>query len=411
MTYFSWLSRDGHLLYLTKSITSFTNNFVSVIFAIFLTLLGIPLWQVGLILTGGLLSSTLLNTITGFFADRIGRRKMLIFYALLTTLSGLVYAFVNYIPILILTAVLSTLGAKGGFGPVDMLERVILAQSCPSEKRTRMYAIRSTMSSLLGAMGYLFGGSPTLFQSLFNIDQFTSFQVMFLIYAVLSSLVLALYLLLSNKVEMETDLIRKKSLPLSPKTKSIVTKLSLLFSMDSFGGGLLTSTLVSYWFFQRFSLSIDVISFIFFISSILAAISFMLATKLAEKIGLIKTMVYSHLPANIMTVFIPYMPTSTTSAVLYTSRSLLSQMDVPTRQSYTMAIVSPEERTRVGGLINLPRSIAKAVSPTIAGVLMQFVGLSIPFLITGAIKIIYDISLYFTFRNIKPPEEKNQDKS
>lgn len=407
MLLFSWLSRDGHVLFLTNSITSFANSYVSVFFALFLTSMGLPLWQVGLILTGGLLISTLMNVVTGFFADKIGRRKMLVFYACLTVLSGVVFAVIRYVPFLVVTAIATMLGSKRVMGPVDMLERVILAQSCSDEHRTQMYAIRNMLSSLLGALGFLFSGFPILMQKLTHMSQMASFQIMFVIYGMLAFVVLLLYSRLSSNAEISTSLRENASEPLSPGTKSIVIKLSLLFSMDSFGGGLLTSTLVSYWFFQRFGLSVDIIGTIFFISSLFAAVSFLLATRIAAKIGLIKTMVYSHLPSNIMTIFIPFLPTMVTSTIIYTSRSLLSQMDRPTRQSYTMAVVKPEERTRVGGLINLPRSLTQAVSPTIASILMQFVGLSLPFVIAGAIKSIYDIALYWTFKDIRPPEEAN----
>lgn len=404
-TFLSWLSTDGKLLYSTKIITSFSNNFVSVFFVIYLSLIGIPLWQAGLVLTGGLLFSTLLNIVTGYSADRVGRKKMLVFYALFTATSALVFAFVDNTILLILCAVLSSLGSRSGFGPVAMLERVILAQSCSDENRTRMYAVYNTLGSLSGSLGYLFGGVPTILQDVLDIDQIFSFRIMFLVYAILVFSVFVIYSLLSEGVEMEGSSVDVRGLPLSMETRRIVLKLSLLFSVDSFGGGLITSSLVSYWFFQRFGLPVDYISVIFFVSSILASISFVLAAKVAGIIGLIKTMVYSHLPTSISTTFIPFMPTLQTSVILYTSRSLLSQMDVPTRQSYTMAIIKPEERTRVGGLINLPRSITQAISPSIAGLLMQYVGLSLPFIITGIVKSIYDVSLYFMFRNIKPPEE------
>ncbi len=405
MLLFSWLSRDGHVLFLTNSITSFANSYVSVFFALFLTSMGLPLWQVGLVLTGGLLISTLMNVVTGFFADKIGRRKMLVFYACLTVLSGVVFAVIRYAPLLVVIAIATMLGSKRVMGPVDMLERVILAQSCSGEHRTQMYAIRNMLSSLLGALGFLFSGFPILLQNIILINQMTSFRIMFVIYGMLAFVVLLLYSRLSSDAEISTSLRENASEPLSPETKSFVIKLSLLFSMDSFGGGLLTSTLVSYWFFQRFNLSVDIIGTIFFISSLLAAVSFLLATRIAAKIGLIRTMVYSHLPSSIMTIIIPFLPTAVTSTIIYTSRSLLSQMDRPTRQSYTMAVVKPEERTRVGGLINLPRSLTQAISPTIASILMQFVGLSLPFIIAGTIKSIYDIALYWTFKDIRPPEE------
>lgn len=410
-TFFGWLSKDGKLLYLTKSITSFSNNFVTVFFVVYLSLLGIPLWQAGLVLTGGLLFSTMLNVITGYTADRMGRKKTLVFYTLLTSISALVFTFVDVPFVVIFCAVLSSLGSRSGFGPVAMLERVILAQSCSNENRTKMYAIYNTLGSLSGALGYLFGGFPAILQNVIGFDQLMSFRIMFLVYSILGFSILMIYFSLSQKVEIEVITTGVKEFPLSMETRRIVMKLSLLFSLDSFGGGLVTSSLVSYWFFQRFGLSVEYIGVIFFISSLLASISFILAAKIAGKIGLIKTMVYSHLPTSLSTAFIPFMPTLQTSVLLYTSRSLLSQMDVPTRQSYTMAIVKPEERTRVGGLINLPRSITQAISPFIAALLMQYVGFALPFILTGITKSFYDISLFFTFRNIKPLEEMENTES
>lgn len=404
-TLLNWLSTDGKLLYSTNIMTSFSNNFITVFFVIYLSLLGIPLWHAGLVLTGGLLFSTFLNVVTGYLADRVGRKKMLVCYALLTATSALTFAFTDNTLILISCAVLSSLGSRGGFGPIAMLERVILAQSCSDEYRTRMYAVYNTLGSLAGSLGYLFGGVPAIVQDVFDIDQIVSFRIMFFVYAILIFSVFVIYSQLSEGVEVDRSSIEERHLQLSMETKRIVVKLSLLFSVDSFGGGLITSSLVSYWFFQRFELPVDYISVIFFVSSIFASISFILSAKFAGKIGLIKTMVYSHLPTSISTTFIPFMPTLQTSAILYTSRSLLSQMDVPTRQSYTMAIIKPEERTRVGGLLNLPRSITQAISPSIAGLFMQYVGLSVPFIVTGILKSAYDVALYFMFRNIKPPEE------
>ncbi|MFQ6054284.1 MAG: MFS transporter, partial [Candidatus Bathyarchaeia archaeon] len=227
---------------------------------------------------------------------------------------------------------------------------------------------------------------------------------MFGVFALLNLGAVLLYAMLSPEAEVE--LTAKELPPLSPETRRNVLRLSLLFSVDAFGGGLITSTLVSYWFFKRFGLGMDAIGLIFSASSLLSAASFMLAARISEQIGLINTMVYSHLPANIMTMAIPYMPTLTASTTLYLSRALLGQMDVPTRQSYVMAIVKPEERSRVGGLINLPRSLTLAVSPSLAGFIMQFLGLSLPFPIAGGLKAAYDLALYLTFRSVKPPEEK-----
>jgi len=397
----SWISRDGKLLLAVRPLQSFASSFVSVFLAVYLSIVGLPLWQIGLVLTGGLLCSALLNLVVGFLADHLGRRLMLVLFGLLAAASGAVFASVSNPVVLVPVAIISTLGYRGGFGPANMLERVIMAQSCPAGRRTRAYAIRSTLSSLATSAGSLFTGVVVLLQIWFSLSDAASYRAMFGVYAVLNLGAAFLYSMLSPKAEVEQA--AEKMPPLSPETKRNVLRLSLLFSVDSFGGGLLTSSLVSYWFFVRFGLGVDVIGVIFSVSSLLAAASFMMAARVSERIGLINTMVYSHLPANLMTMTIPYMPTLATSTTIYLSRALLSQMDVPTRQSYVMAIVEPEERSRVAGLINLPRSLTLAISPSLAGFIMQFMGLSLPFLIAGGLKAMYDLALYFTFRNVKPP--------
>jgi len=384
---------------------SFASSFVSVFFAVFLSVIGLPLWQIGLVLTGGLLFSTFLNLVAGFLADQVGRRKMLVLFGLIAALSGGIFAGISNPAILIPTAIISTMGYRGGFGPIQMLERVILAQTCPDEKRTRMYAIRSTLSYLATSGGSLFTGMVVLLQSRFSLSELASYRVMFGLYALLNLGALILYSQLSSRAEVEV-VAKDRVVPLSPETKRNILKLSLLFSMDSFGGGLITSSLVSYWFFVRFGLGMDVIGVIFSASSLLSALSFILAARIAERIGLINTMVFSHLPANMMTMMIPFMPNLASSILLYLSRALLSQMDVPTRQSYVMAIVKPEERSRVAGIINLPRSLTLAVSPSLAGFIMEFLGLSLPFPIAGGLKAAYDLTLYFTFKDVKPPEER-----
>ncbi|MCW4050289.1 MAG: MFS transporter [Candidatus Bathyarchaeota archaeon] len=397
-----WVNRDGKLLLAVRPLQSFAASYVSIFFAIYLKLLGLPLWQVGLVLTGGLLSSTLFNLIAGFLADKVGRRRVLVFFGLLTAASGLVFSLVSEPVVLVVVSVISTMGYRGGYGVAQMLERVILAQSCPDERRTRLYAVRSTLGSLASAAGSLFTGFLVVLQS-WGVSEVGAYRWMFAIFTALNLVVVVLYLFLSEDAEIKQEQVVQVSL--SPETKRYVVLFSVLFSMDSFGGAFMTQSLVAFWFFERFGLGMDFIGAIFSASSLLAAVSFMLAARISERIGLINTMVYSHLPASIMMAAIPYAPTMNVSLFLYLGRSLLSQMDVPTRQSYTMAIVKPEERSRVQGLINLPRSLTLAIGPSIAGYIMQFIGLSVPFLVAGGIKAVYDIALWFTFKDIKPPEE------
>jgi MFS family permease len=399
-----WITRDGKLLLFARPLQSFSASFVAIFIAVYLSFLGLPLWQIGLVITGGLLASTLFNMVAGFLADRVGRRRMLVSFGLIPVFAGAAFAMMTNLYLLIPIAVVSTLGSRGGFGPAKMLEGVILAQACRDEKRTRLYAIRSTLNSVAISAGSLFAGAIVLLQNRFSLSVGTSYMWMFGIYALLNLLTVALYSMLSDAAEVENP--AEEALPLSPETRRYVLRLSLLFSVDSLGGGFVTQSLVSYWFFDRFGLGMDAIGTIFAASSLLAAFSFMLAARVSERIGLINTMVYSHLPANLMTMAIPYMPNLAASSTVYVGRSLLSQMDVPTRQSYTMAIVKPEERSRVAGLINLPRSLTSALGPSIAGAIMQFMGPSIPFLIAGGLKAAYDLGLYFMFRNVKPPEEE-----
>jgi MFS family permease len=398
-----WVNRNGKILLAVRPIQAFAGSFVSIFFVIYLNSLGLPLWQTGLVLSGGLATSTLFNLIAGYLADRMGRRKLLMVFGLLSTAAGLVFTLTNQPILLVITAVIASMGYGGGFGAAQMLERVILAQCCEDEERTNLYAIRSTIGSLATAAGSLFTGLLVVLQGWGYVEG-TAYRMMFGVFTVLNLAVVFLYLMLDEEAEIEE--VKAAQVALSPETKRYAVLLSILFSMDALGGTFIGQGLAAYWFFERFGLGMDRIGMIFSASSLLAAVSFMLAARISKRIGLINTMVFSHLPANMMMAVIPYMPTLETSLFFYLGRSLLSMMDVPTRQSYTMAIVKPEERSRFQALLNLPRSLTMAIGPSIATYVMQFVGLSMPFLIAGVIKSVYDIALWFTFKDIKPPEEE-----
>jgi len=398
-----WVNRNGKILLAVRPIQAFAGSFVSIFFVIYLKSLGLPLWQTGLVLSGGLTTSTLFNLIAGYLADRMGRRKLLMFFGLLSTTAGLVFTLTNQPLILVVTAVIASMGYGGGFGAAQMLERVILAQCCVDEERTNLYAIRSTIGSLATATGSLFTGLLVVIQGWGYVES-TAYRMMFGVFTALNLIIVLLYMMLDDEAEIEEE--TTAQVALSPETKRYAVLLSILFSMDALGGAFIGQGLAAYWFFERFGLGMDRIGMIFSASSLLAAVSFMLAARISKRIGLINTMVFSHLPANMMMAVIPYMPTLETSLFFYLGRSLLSMMDVPTRQSYTMAIVKPEERSRFQALLNLPRSLTMAIGPGIATYIMQFVGMSMPFLIAGVIKSVYDIALWATFKDIKPPEEE-----
>lgn len=397
-----WVHRNGKILLAIRPIQAFAASFVSISFAIYLKTLGLSISQIGLVLTGGMISSTLFNLAAGFLEARLGRRKLLVFFGVISTLAGLVYTLSTNTSILILVAIVASMGYRGGFGAAQMLERVILAQSCIDSRRTELYAIRNTLGSLAVATGSLFTGLLVYLGGI-GYSESAAYRVMFGVFTVLNMLLIILYLMLDKEAEIKVE--EATQVTLSPETKRYLVLLSILFSMDALGGAFITQSLVAYWLFERFGLAMDKIGMIFSASSLLAAVSFMAAARISKRIGLINTMVFSHLPANIMMAAIPYMPTLGTSMFLYLGRSLLSQMDVPTRDSYTMAIVKPEERARFQSLLNLPRSFTLAVGPSIAGYLMQFIGIGTPFLVAGVVKAVYDVLLWVAFKDIKPPEE------
>jgi MFS family permease len=400
-----WVNRNGRILLAVRPIQAFAGSFVSIFFAIYMNTLGLPLWQTGLVLSGGLAVSTIQSLVAGYIADRIGRRKLLLFLGLIPASAGLVFALTTQPSILVVTAVVSSMGYGGGFSAVQMLERVILAQCCADEERTNLYAVRSTIGSLATAAGALFTGLLVVLQG-FGYTELVAYRFMFGVFTALNLVIVFLYLMLDEEAEVEEE--KAVQVALSSEARRYVILLSILFSMDSLGSAFIGRSLAAYWFFERFGLGMDKIGMIFSASSLLAAVSFMLAARISRRIGLINTMVFSHLPSNMMTAIIPYMPTIEASLFFYLGRSLLSQMDVPTRQSYTMAIVKPEERSRFQALLNLPRSVTMAVGPSIAAYIMQFVGLNMPFLIAGVIKGAYDVALWFMFKDIKPPEEENR---
>jgi MFS family permease len=398
----NWVNRNGRILLVIRLLQAFAASFVSISFAIYLNTLGFSISQIGLILTGGLISSTLLNLAAGFLESKLGRRKLLIFFGLFSTIAGLVFTLSTSNILLIIVAILASMGYGGGFSAAQMLERVIVAQSCEDDRRTELYAIRTTIGSLATAIGSLFTGILVFLNSL-GFNEPNSYRIMFGIFTLLNTVNVILYTRLDREAEVEIT--NHQKVKLSGKSKRYVILLSVLFSMDALGGAFITRSLVAYWLFERFDLTMESIGMVFSASSLLAAASFMVAARISKRIGLINTMVWSHLPSNIMMASIPYMPSLETSLFLYLGRSLLSQMDVPTRQSYTMAIVEPEERARFQSLLNLPRSFTLAIGPSISGYIMQYIGLSTPFLVAGVIKAAYDILLWLTFKDIKPPEE------
>jgi MFS family permease len=420
---FDWLTRDGRLLLAAKMVRAFAYGFLSVILAIYLKLIGFDELLIGLILTTTLLNSVVFTLVASFYADKIGRRKFLLLYAALMSVSGFIFAVSeNYIA-LIIAAFIGTINITGAeTGAFLTIEQAILPQTLKKlRKRNTVFAIYNMAGTFAMAAGVLLSGLPAVLQQELQhfgivLNQIGSIKLLFVLYGVLGIVLIGIYLLLSQKTEIQDNQEKQndespqltKVSSLTPESRNIVMRLSGLFAVDSFAGGFVIQSIVSFWFFTRFGADLATLSYIFSISGVLTAFSFMAAAKIADKIGLIKTMVFTHIPANVLIIAVAFAPTLPIAIVLYLLRMALSQMDVPTRQSYIVAVVREDERTIAAGVTNISRNVTQAISPSLTGVLIQSISLSAPFVIGGALKVAYDVALFLNFRNVKPPEEKEE---
>jgi len=405
-----YLTRDGWLLLSTRGVRSFGYGFLSVILAIYLDLLGFDKLLIGAVLSATLLGSAAFTTFVSVYADKLGRRRVLVALALLMGTSGVIFAITTDTIALFVAAIIGTLSPTGAeIGSFLPMEQAILPQTTRQEKRNSVFATYNVVGTLSGAFGALFSGMVVVFQG-HGFEKLESYRLMFVIYAVLAFTVAVLYLALSSRSELAEEHRRLPRKSLSPQTKAVIARLSALFGVDAFAGGFVLQSIISYWFFLRYGVPEDELSVIFFVAQLLTTMSFYAAVWMAKHIGLINTMVFTHIPSNVFLMLVPLGDTFLLSLAFYLARQAISQMDVPTRQSYTVAIVEPDERTTVSGITSISRNVAQATSPSISTYAMQVVSLSSPFLVGGSLKIVYDIAVYFNFRNIKPPEEVEREK-
>jgi MFS family permease len=405
-TILAWLSRDGKLLLAANIARMFGFGFVSIILAIYLKSAGYDALLTGIIITATLVSSSIFTFFVSLYADRIGRRKILMLFSGLMVIAGLIFALTTDYYLLLLAALIGLINATGvNFGPFISIEQAILPQTSSDKKRNYTFALYQTTGTFAMAGGTLFAKLPEMLQQQYGFDIISSFKPLFFVYVLIGLATIAIYYSLSKLSEVQSEDSSKKVV-LSQETRSIVKRLSILFGMDSFAGGFVIPTWVAFWFFTKFDAPLGEVSEIMFYAIMLTAVSYLVAARLAGKIGLVNTMVFTHIPSNILLIVLAIAPTLQIAIIVYLIRMSLSQMDVPTRQSYIVAIVRPEERTAVAGITNLSRNIPFSVSPTLVGYSFQFVSLAFPFFLAGALKTAYDLLLYKNFRKIKPPEEK-----
>jgi MFS family permease len=415
---FNWLSKDGKLILAARMLRTFAYGFLSVFLAIYLKLIGFDDIFIGLTLTFTLVNSVIFTLIASFYADKIGRRKMLIVYAALMSISGTIFFASNNYVALITAAFIGTINVTGTETGVFLsIEQAILPQTINYiEKRNTVYALYNMVGTFAMSAGILASGLPTILEHEYGLNQIDSIRVLFVLYSILGLGVLGIYLSLSKKIEIQENTNNNTKInkipktlkqTLSPKSKEVIGKLSGLFAIDSFAGGFVIQSVISLWFFTKFGVDLTTISYIFSIAGVLTAFSFLVAAKIADKVGLINTMVFTHIPSNILLILVAFAPTLLLAIIFYLARMALSQMDVPTRQSYIVAVVKDEERTAAAGITNISRNIAQSVSPSLAGYIFQSLSfLSAPFVLCGVMKIAYDVILYLNFRNMKAPGEK-----
>jgi MFS family permease len=405
-----FLPKDGWTLFASRIVRLFAYGFVSVILVLHLAAVGFTDKQVGLLLTVTLIGDAGISLWITQVADRLGRRRMLMIGAGLMLLAGSVFAMSSHFVLLLLVTFLGTLSPSGHeVGPFLAIEQATLAQLTSPEQRTRVFAWYNFVGSLATALGALSGGALATALQQTGSEPVDSYRVVFAGYAVLGSVLGLLFTALSPRVEVQPN---GDTGPRSwglHRSLPIIRNLSLLFMVDSFAGALVVQSLLAYWLHLRFGAEPVVLGQLFFVVHLVAGLSALVAARLAARFGLINTMVFTHIPANILLIAFPLMPTFTLAAIALVLRYCVAQMDVPARQSYLMAVVDVDERSAAAGVTTIARTAASALGPAATGVLLGASFLSAPFFLAGGLKIAYDLALYATFRHLKPPEEQGNE--
>jgi MFS family permease len=384
-----------------RGVRGFGDGFAIIILPAYLTAIGYDPVQIGFIATAALLGTALLTLVIGAIAARYDLRTLLLVGACLMACTGLAFPNVEQFAFVALVAFVGTVNpSTGDLGVLVPIEHAMLAHDVADEERTRTFARYSLIGALSMAAGALAAAVPD-FLELAGIGKVSAFKLMFYAYAALGVLSAVLYRRLPH-AHMDQP---RVSAPLGP-SRGVVYKLSALFSLDAFAGGFVVQSLLALWLFERFDLSLSAASLFFFWSSVASAFSYPVAARLATRIGLINTMVYTHIPSSILLILAAFSANLYVTLALLLMRSALSQMDVPTRTSYVMAVVTPPERAAAASFTAVPRSLASAISPAFAGVLLTTAFSGLPLVMCGVLKIVYDVALLYSFRHMKPPEEQ-----
>jgi MFS family permease len=404
-SHFLELSQDGWLLFATCGVRSFAYGFLSVVLGIYLDALGLDKVAIGWIFAAALAGGAVMTVVLTAVADRFGRKSLLIPGAVLVALAGLVFTATNNPILLAMAAIFGTISPSGKeVGPFLSIEQAILPQTTHDQNRTAAFSAYNLAGSLSGALGALAVGLP----SLLSMPTLSGYRLLIWAYVVSAVVMLILFAFLSPAIETK----KKSAVNLRgigvQRSRGIVAKLAALFALDAFAGGFIVQSLVAYWFYLRYQTDINALGGIFFGASLFSALSFLAAPLIARRIGLLNTMVFTHLPSNLLLLLVPLMPNLGMTVAVLLARHLFSQLDVPTRQSYTMAVVDPDERAASAGIMSVARNIGAAIAPLFTGAVLAAPSLGLPFLLAGGLKIIYDLWIFVLFRKVRPPEEESQ---
>jgi MFS family permease len=383
----------------------FAYGFLSVVLVLYLRAVGLGEKQIGFLLTMTLLGDTVISLWITTAADRIGRKRMLTFGAILMALVGGVFALTRNYLLLVIVATIGVLSPSDKeVGPFLSIEQAALSQTIPAAKRTAIFAWYNLVGSMTAALGALFGGFTSQHFLRVGMTGAAVFRPLVVAYCIVGLFLAVSFTGLSKAAEcFQKNSAHQSSWLGLHRSRGVILRLSALFALDAFGGGFILQSIMAYWFYLRFHLEPAVLGSIFFVANLLAAVSALGAAALARQIGLINTMVFTHLPSNVLLLLVPLMPNLPLAVGLLLLRFSISQMDVPTRQSFTMAVVHEDERSAASGITTVARSIGAAVSPTLAGYFLGDPGMtSMPFFIAGGTKIVYDLWLYRAFVSYKP---------
>jgi MFS family permease len=410
------LTTDAWLLFVTRFTRLFAYGSVSVILVFYLVSLGLSESETGLLLTLTLGGDIVVSLYLTTRADRIGRRRMLVTGAVLMALAGLAFAATSNLAYLIIAGTIGVISPSGHeVGPFLSIEQASLSHLIPPGLRTEVFAWYTLTGSLATAFGAFFGGVVTQALQQRSMTAVASYRSIVLLYAFLGIVLACQFMRMSSLVEVRDEFDQSVVSPIGSflglgKSRRIVLQLSGLFALDSFAGGFVIQSFAAYWFYLRFGTAPKTLGGIFFWANVFAGISALLASRIAARIGLVRTMVVTHLPSNLFLIAVPLMPTLSLAVLVLLLRSSISQMDVPTRQSYTMAVVEARERSAAGGFTGVARTTGAAISPLLTGFLFARPGLiNLPFYIAGTVKVVYDLLLYYSFRQLRPPEEASPE--